>query len=71
LFKLDDPDEAAEIKLLVQRHVQLTGSELAECLLGDWNNTLAQFVKVFPSEYRRVLEETEKEKSGAAAQASA
>ena len=71
LFKLDDPDEAAEIKLLVQRHVQLTGSELAECLLGDWNNTLARFVKVFPSEYRRVLEETEKEKSGAAAQASA
>ncbi len=71
LFKLDDPDEAAEIKRLVQRHVQLTGSELAERLLGDWNNTLARFVKVFPSEYRRVLEETEKEKSGAAAQASA
>jgi len=71
LFKLDDPDEAAEVKQLVQRHVQLTGSELAKSLLGDWSNTLVQFIKVFPSEYRRVLEETEKEKSGAAARASA
>ena len=39
--------------------------------MGGSESKLAQFVKVFPSEYRRVLEETEKEKSGGAAQASA
>ena len=29
----------------------------AEALLADWSNAVSHFVKVYPDDYRRVLEE--------------
>jgi glutamate synthase (NADPH/NADH) large chain len=38
----------------------LTGSHLANFLLGNWEEEAGRFVKVFPLEYKRVLEKAMK-----------
>ena len=56
LEELVDPDEAALVRALVERHAALTGSALAGRLLADWSATLERFVRVVPHDYQRVLE---------------
>jgi len=56
LEKLEDPAEIEEIRELIERHVQYTGSECGKAVLADWPNTLPKFVKVIPHDYKRVLE---------------
>ena len=43
------------LKGLIESHAECTGSERAKQLLSDWNNNLSKFVKVFPNEYKRAL----------------
>ena len=43
---------------LIVRHASLTGSLLASGLAGDLERTLDAFLKVMPTDYRRVLEAT-------------
>jgi glutamate synthase (NADPH) large chain len=51
------PDDVAEeLRSLVQRHQQETGSEVAADLLTDWPATVARLTEVMPRDYRRVLE---------------
>ncbi|OAI42780.1 glutamate synthase subunit alpha [bacterium SCGC AG-212-C10] len=57
LEKLDDQEDIELVHGLLQRHVEYTGSGVAERLIADWPAIATQFVKVFPKEYRRVLEE--------------
>ena len=42
---------------LVQEHLDLTGSANARRVLEAWDDMLPRFVKVYPHDYRRVLEE--------------
>ena len=57
LFDLEDDEEARGlVHQLVTRHHQYTGSAVAERLLADWDNAARHFVKVMPTEYRKVLE---------------
>jgi glutamate synthase (ferredoxin) len=55
LEPLDDEDRD-EVRELLERHRELTGSERAAALLGDWDASAATFVRVIPNDYRRVLE---------------
>jgi glutamate synthase domain-containing protein 3 len=50
-------DDAAFVAGLMEEHVRRTGSVKAKELLANWENTVQLLKKVFPSEYRRVLEE--------------
>jgi glutamate synthase (NADPH/NADH) large chain len=45
-----------QILALLRKHVSLTGSKLAQKLLNNWNEASTQFVKVYPKEYKKVLE---------------
>jgi glutamate synthase (NADPH/NADH) large chain len=45
-----------ELEQLVRRHLEETGSTVAEALLADWPAALARFTEVMPSDYKRVLE---------------
>ncbi|WP_183574525.1 glutamate synthase large subunit [Mucilaginibacter sp. X5P1] len=45
-----------EILSLLRKHIQLTGSKVAQELLNNWNKVSGQFVKVYPKEYKKVLE---------------
>ena len=47
---------ADELKMLVVKHLEETGSEVAEELLDDWAAALARFTLVMPSDYKRVIE---------------
>ncbi|MFM2212487.1 MAG: hypothetical protein RL639_1681, partial [Verrucomicrobiota bacterium] len=55
---LEKPDatDAAELRGLVERHAELTGSQKAKKLLANWDASLAKFVKVMPKDYKRVLQ---------------
>ncbi len=55
---LEPVTSAEEIELLrklIVRHGEYTGSPQAKWILGNWDETFPQFVKVFPHEFKRVL----------------
>jgi glutamate synthase (ferredoxin) len=55
-----DGDDADEVRSLVRRHAELTGSELAWNILHHWSDKRSRFVKVFPNDYRRVIEKQQR-----------
>jgi glutamate synthase (NADPH/NADH) large chain len=42
---------------LVEDHVRVTGSPLGRRVLDNWEHLVARFVKVMPTDYKRVLTE--------------
>ncbi|HJO00080.1 MAG TPA: glutamate synthase-related protein, partial [Nitrospinaceae bacterium] len=57
LVAVDEDDDINLLKKLIQEHHLYTDSTVAKKILDEWEETLPQFVKVFPRDYRRVLEE--------------
>ena len=55
LEALEDDNEIAELKALIQEHLDNTGSDVAEELLADWNSAIKRFAKVMPVDYKRML----------------
>jgi len=51
-----ETDEAI-LRRQIERHFKFTGSTRARSLLDDWGNARSRFVKVFPLEYRRALQD--------------
>ena len=58
LEKLEYAEEIAVLKGLIEEHFEYTASAVAERLLGDWDNAVNTFVKVMPTDYRRVISQT-------------
>jgi glutamate synthase domain-containing protein 3 len=54
-------EDIFELRKMIEKHFALTGSRKAGKILGDWENSLQLFVKVFPMEYRKVLGQMMKE----------
>ena len=52
-----EDDDAGWLKQIITTHHEQTGSPRAAELLADWETQLPRFVRVFPHEYRRVLNE--------------
>ncbi len=52
---LDEREDIETVRMLLERHVEYTGSTVAARLLEGWDATRAQFVKVIPRDYKRVL----------------
>ncbi|MDP9397625.1 MAG: glutamate synthase large subunit [Actinomycetota bacterium] len=50
-----EPDDAAELRLLLHRHLAETESPVAARLLANWAASAARFTKVIPRDYKRVL----------------
>ncbi|TYZ14437.1 glutamate synthase large subunit [Hymenobacter lutimineralis] len=57
-----DADDETHIQHLLRQHSELTGSQLAHFLLSNWPEEVGKFVKVFPSEYKKVLQKARFEK---------
>ena len=51
-----EPEDIEELRAMVQKHRQYTGSANAARVLDDWDAFLTKFVKVYPKDYRRVIE---------------
>ncbi|KAK3285699.1 glutamate synthase [NADH] [Cymbomonas tetramitiformis] len=50
-----EQEDAVRLQELVEEHVSCTGSALAQELLAEWDQALPRFVKVMPTEYKKVL----------------
>ena len=49
--------DETQLKELIARHAEYTGSKTAAAILANWDAWREKFVKVFPHEYRRALTE--------------
>jgi glutamate synthase (NADPH/NADH) large chain len=59
-----DEEDMVFIRLMLQKHESYTGSTVAKFILSDLESEINRFVKVFPQDYKRVLEmQKTKEKS--------
>jgi glutamate synthase (NADPH/NADH) large chain len=56
LEALEADEDIAELKELIENHRRFTGSTVAHQLLANWQRSLGEFVKVMPTDYKRVLE---------------
>jgi glutamate synthase domain-containing protein 3 len=56
LFRLEDDDEIEEVREMIRKHAAYTHSERSRQVLADWDNLVPRFVKVYPNDYRRVIE---------------
>jgi glutamate synthase (ferredoxin) len=55
LTSLEDPEEIAELKRLIENHVRYTRSPKGQRVLENWDSYLPKFIKVLPKDYARVL----------------
>ncbi len=62
LVSVQEPRDIQELKGLIEGHFQYTESTVARQILDQWELMLPMFVKVYPLDYRRVLEEAVKVK---------
>ncbi|SHE29479.1 glutamate synthase large subunit [Flavisolibacter ginsengisoli] len=58
MVDLDLVEEADidEIKKMIMDHYRFTGSTVAKFILDDFDNQLKNFIKVFPKDYKKVLQ---------------
>jgi glutamate synthase (ferredoxin) len=56
LGPLAQPDEIGEVRGMIARHRDLTGSTVAARVLDQWDALLPKFVRVMPVDYERALQ---------------
>jgi len=54
-----DPEEAAEVRRMIECHVEATHSQRAQDILTRWDEMVPRFVKVMPKDYKRMLQAIE------------
>jgi len=59
MIDLDPMDDDAQKELFsyLENHYNYTGSKVAKQILDNWNEELANFVKVMPKDFKRVLQQ--------------
>ncbi|MBY9081276.1 glutamate synthase large subunit [Paenibacillus sp. HN-1] len=60
LERVEDQSEAEELRGMIARHTELTGSTVGQRVLDGWQQNLAKFVRVIPKDYKRMLEQIRK-----------
>ncbi len=61
LETLNVEEDIDEVKTLIENHLKYTSSEVAKAALDNWSETVKQFIKVMPTDYKRVLQEMRKQ----------
>ncbi|MBW8190255.1 glutamate synthase large subunit [Neiella marina] len=56
LEKLEDSEDIASLKALIEKHQKHTDSDVAADLLADWDAAIAKFVKVMPVDFKQMQE---------------
>lgn len=64
LETVESEADAEELHELIENHHRYTGSTVAEDILADWDASLGHFVKVMPTDYKRVLNERQSVSAG-------
>lgn len=63
LDPVESEEDVAELRGLIEQHLQHTESTVAQNVLDNWEESLSQFVKVMPQDYKRVLEEIKRKEA--------
>ncbi|OQB15615.1 MAG: Ferredoxin-dependent glutamate synthase 1 [Firmicutes bacterium ADurb.Bin193] len=58
--KLEDSAEIEKVKKMIENHVKYTNSDVGKRVLKNWDKTVSNFVKVFPTDYKRMLSNIER-----------
>ncbi len=56
LEPVEEAQDVAELKAMVEQHLMYTGSGVARRILDHWEAVLPQFVKIMPRDYKKALE---------------
>ncbi len=67
LERVEQPEDTAELRDIIEQHHRLTGSTVAKSIVDHWATTITKFHKIMPSDYKRALAEIEEEKHMASA----
>ncbi|MFN8240127.1 MAG: glutamate synthase large subunit [Bacteroidales bacterium] len=57
LSLVEDLSDINELKHLISRHLEMTGSKKAGSILAEFDKYLQMFIKVIPYDYKKVLQE--------------
>jgi glutamate synthase domain-containing protein 3 len=60
LEKMHDAKDVEQLKSMIETHQAKTGSTVAAGMLENWGESLSNFVKVIPTDYKRMLKQIEK-----------
>ncbi|SDS30372.1 glutamate synthase (ferredoxin) [Paenibacillaceae bacterium GAS479] len=60
LERVEEEADIAELRGLIEDHVRYTGSAIGDRLLSNWEQSLGDFVRVIPKDYKRMLEQIRK-----------
>lgn len=60
-----DAEDAQALNDMITRHYAYTGSTVARFVLDDFENQLKNFIKVFPKDYKKALQDKSKVKQSA------
>lgn len=63
LIGVSNPIDLDFLKSTLEDFVSFTGSEVGSSLLASWPESAKRFIKVFPHEYQRALQELENERA--------
>jgi glutamate synthase (NADPH/NADH) large chain len=63
LESLQDEQDINEVRTLIENHLKYTGSEVAKAALDNWPEVVEQFVKVMPTDYKRVMQAMAQQKA--------
>ena len=69
LDPVETEEDIAELKELIEKHSNYTGSTVAAEILDNWNESLPKFIRVMPRDYKRVMAELAAEQAAEAATA--
>ena len=51
-----EKEDAAYLRDMIENHFDIPGSTVAKFILDDFENQLKNFIKVFPRDYKKVLQ---------------
>jgi glutamate synthase domain-containing protein 3 len=57
LEAVESDEDIQELRSMIERHAEFTQSKKAKAILANWSSYLPKFIKVMPTDYKRVLEE--------------
>jgi glutamate synthase (NADPH/NADH) len=66
LFSVEEEEDLSVLKTSIENHFKYTASPVAGGVLTNWESEVKKFVKVYPNDYRKVLEERKHVKASVA-----
>ncbi|MCC7475400.1 MAG: glutamate synthase subunit alpha [Pirellulales bacterium] len=57
LERVESESDIDELRRLIEKHREYTGSSVAADILANWDDAVSKFTKVMPTDYKRVLQE--------------